>query len=43
MFKEIENGMGIDAFLNDIREKLVGKTVQASAGPKGVYPQADGT
>jgi len=42
-FEEIENGVGIDAFLNDIRQKLVGKRYKPLPVRRVFIPKADGT
>jgi len=42
-FEEIENGMGIDAFLSDIRQKLVGKRYKPLPVRRVFIPKADGT
>jgi RNA-directed DNA polymerase len=42
-FEEFENGVGIDAFLNDIRQKLVGKPYKPLPVRRVFIPKADGT
>ena len=42
-FEEIENGVGIDTFLNDIRQKLVGKRYKPLPVRRVFIPKADGT
>lgn len=42
-FEEIENGMGIDAFLSDISQKLVGKRYKPLPVRRVFIPKADGT
>ncbi|MCL4851410.1 MAG: hypothetical protein KJZ78_08480, partial [Bryobacteraceae bacterium] len=42
-FEEIENGAGIDAFLNDVRQKLVGKRYKPLPVRRVFIPKADGT
>jgi len=42
-FEEIENGMGVDAFLSNIRQKLVGKRYKPLPVRRVFIPKADGT
>lgn len=42
-FEDIENGMGTDAFLSGIREKLVGKRYKPLPVRRVFIPKADGT
>ncbi len=42
-FESIENGMGVDAFLGDIRAKLVGKRYKPLPVRRVFIPKADGT
>jgi len=42
-FEEIENGMGVDAFLGDVRQKLVGKRYRPLPVRRVFIPKADGT